>query len=237
MTDIDHRAATDAEGAQNMMDAAGKYMERYTNQADHFGLPDAAAKLLMGARQNVNGAFHEIVDGRDKADRIMADDTIYPDGRERIAGEAAQQARTSSTDQLDNADSLLDAAEKVLIHESAPKVARPDALIARDDARMILGAIDNPEDVGIKAMELARRQDDIGGLLASDWGHNYLSSRGVSDVDSVHDAVKRSAVEAAVSQSTDTARQRAAKNVSSLANLRKAITSARHAQGMAFNRW
>lgn len=139
---------------------------------------------------------------------LRADDTIYPDGKNRLIRETIANAQATVAEKLSHLDQITTIMRGVLTSAALPRVSPGAELVARADAQMML---DGAQDKGVTLARLAARQDDIGALAASNWGHDYLTARGSDPVLAAaeHAAAVGSAIDAAVS-STDPARAAAA---------------------------
>jgi hypothetical protein len=141
---------------------------------------------LAKARQQVNSA-------RSTVEKLRADYMIPEAGRSRKIRETIEEARKTVGDEVARADRAVAVMRAVLNAEALPKLVPGNELIARADAQMILDRADDPQTA---MAALARRSDDVGALVASPWGRDYLAARGFDDP-AFHQQVVLTSVDAA----------------------------------------
>lgn len=223
---------TTADAAESLVSTYGKYMtEAWEYTAGGSGAAPEADELLREVDLLANGSVAKARTARQKAEATRRDDTLYPDGRERIARETIAGADENTRGRLDTAEILLAAAHQGYYREATPKVGKDEALTARADAQMMLSSA---KDLGAVLARLASRQDSVGGLVNSPWLDDYLATRGMDDktIEAYKVGIRQAALKAAASQQADIKRQRAAKRAIVTApggQVAKALTTARHA--------
>ncbi|HEY1243305.1 MAG TPA: hypothetical protein VGF29_00605 [Hyphomicrobiaceae bacterium] len=174
---------------------------------------NAITRALANTRAEVNGTVHAV-------GQLRANDMIPKDARDRLIAERFEQAERVVDEQIRNAD----AATTILDAQLSMAALAPvgDAFLARADAQMIL---DNtpPARLDEVMARLARRQDDVGALVASPWARDYLAARGVEPdlVDAIHTGVVESHVDAQTG-SSDSGRAAAARHRQGIVHLRQA---------------
>lgn len=161
----------------------------------------------------------------------LTDVNVYPEGRTLRAAERIEQAEAKLGEALAKADNAITVARAMLTVEARPKMTPRQEMVARADAQMLMDASDNP---GNTLITLAARQDDVGALVNSGWGRDFLTAR-TGDPDLVEATVKLAteAMLQAAQQAPDPARRAAALAVERLALLEQSRDVLRSAgQGM-----
>lgn len=160
--------ATDAMLA--MMNEAGAVQMQFTEGATG-SLPADANRGLhafdaarAAAQAAVNGAASRVA-------QLRADDTVPAASVARQVREHIAAARTVLTEKVSHLDAITTIVRGVLHSAALPKLTPGAELVARADAQMIL---DGARDKGAALARLATRQDDLGALVASGWGRDYL---------------------------------------------------------------
>ena len=144
--------------------------------------------------RKAGGQQHTVA--REAADTIRAlraDDTLYPDGRDRLVREARSKADDQLTALRTQQQSALEFLRTSLTARALPGVSNDREMPARDEARMVL---DGAPDPIVAMMELARRHDEVSALVSSSWGESYLRARGVSQAPDAHENIRTIALDA-----------------------------------------
>ncbi|WP_236238809.1 hypothetical protein [Streptomyces sp. CC228A] len=145
-------------------------------------------------------------------EKLRLNDTLYPEGRKRMMQDLLTDAEQKTADKHRTADNNITVARASFITNAFPTLTRNREMIAREDARMILDGSNDPQSTLI---HLAQRQDDVGALVVTAWGADYLYSRGCDDRDvkNAQKAIIAMAVAGAAEQDTDPHRLAAAQGV------------------------
>lgn len=159
----------------------------------------AAAQALHNAAMHANGAAT-------RAQGIRENLMVPEEGRRQQLDQDAEQRHAQVRDHIRTADNALTVLEATLEAAALGQVSFGAEQTARADAMMILDRADDPSRV---MEQLATRGDDIGALVTSSWGRDYLLARGITDPE-FHRFVRLRGVEAA-EQSTDPVRAGAAR--------------------------
>jgi hypothetical protein len=164
-------------------------------------------------RMEVNGAVHAV-------NQLRANDMIPEEGRRRLIAERMAKAEQAVAEELPKVDAALHVLDAQLANAAMAPVQDPG--LGRMDAAMILDGA-SPDQLDSLMARLAARQDDVGAIVASTWGADYLRSRGIHEdlVTAMHAAVRVAAVDAATT-STDRNRAAAAEHHRGLVHLRQA---------------
>jgi hypothetical protein len=181
-----------------LMEAARQGLANHS--AEYGTKTPASGRDKMAAARRAVESYSAIVSSAYNAlERLHFDDTLFPDGRKRMMQDVLTEAEEKIGKQAQVAEANATVARAAYIAEAMPKLSKGAELIARQDARMILDAAD---DVTGAMAQLARRQDDVGALVASQWGADYLTSRGLDERASREAAgmVQALALEAAASE-------------------------------------
>lgn len=126
--------------------------------------------------------------------RLKADDTIFPQGKQRLVNEAKERANASIASAYKRAQDAAAEIKRHLFDASMPKLNGAREVPTRDEVRMVLDAA--PDPVAVMA-ELAQGDGDSAGLVTSSWGESYLRARGVHDPKAQIRAVRESALRSA----------------------------------------
>lgn len=181
-------------------------------------LPAAAQEPYRVVDGAIQEAKNTITSARATVEKLHGDDLMPAAGRARLIREQLDTARTTLAEQITRADNALMIMRATLINEALPQVGSGRELLARHDAQMLL---DRATDPHVAMVRLAQRGDDVGALVASGWGRDYLTARGIDDsvLPVMHGAVIDSAVQAAAEQTLDPGRQVAARHVAHMSHL------------------
>lgn len=161
-----------------------------------------------------------------KVKQLQADDTIFPEGRDRLVREASEAARAKLTRLAGQQTAILTVMDKELESAATPRMPKDREMAARDEARMVLDAASDP----LQAMtDLAQRGDELAAVVAGSYGESYLRARGqrsMREVKEAHGLVRLQSVIAG-QQSADPQVRKAACAYAALNDLRKAAVITR----------
>lgn len=183
--------------------------------------PGDAAAHVRDAAAAITGVGGRVGDLVAQAARHAANPALPAAGKRDLISAAADGIRANA-DSLVDAEASIRAARAQLTAQALPPVPRDAETTTRADARMILDAASS-RDLPGRLRELAARDDNVGRLIASPWGADYVASRG--EKPGSHDAARDAAIEAA-SRSSDPARAAAADALGRLPHLEGAVLAA-----------
>lgn len=174
------------------------------------GLPAEGRKPLGTAMSAVNTYSTLITSAYEKMEDLRLNDTMFPEGKKRMMQELLTGAEDKADKKHETADANATVARATFIVSAFPKLARNEEMIARQDARMILDASQTPD---AEIARLALRQDAVGALVVTQWGADYLHTRGCDErlVKDVQKSIVGMALEGAAGQDADTERSSAAR--------------------------
>ncbi len=184
-------------------------------------LPDGPRQLVEAARLSLREAQVAISAASGSIPELLADENIYPVGRTKAAKKKIEALAETVDRATTNAQQTLALARQSLLKEALPKLDRRRESAARQDALMALDRAPGDQKTA-KFIELARRGDDVGALVNSSWGADYLRTIDGADdrfVQEIHGAAHTNALQAAAEQTTDAGRQVAAQYTEVLPNL------------------
>jgi hypothetical protein len=161
-----------------------------------------------------------------KVEYLAADDTMFPEGRERLIREAGDVARKEMRRLGGAQDAALAVLEKEMELAAMPRLDSGREMPARDEARMIL---DGHPDPLTMMCELAQSGGELAAVVAGSFGESYLRARGVpaKDVAKQHSVVRLQSLMAARSSSEPKA-AKAARARFAMGDLRSIAGIARH---------
>jgi hypothetical protein len=191
-----------AELLASELDAAATYAPISSNSA----LPRKARDVLDDAARTVAEHGRTVRAAVRRAAEVAGDVRIYPEGRAQAITTTAGELAATVNGLAGRLDVQAAIARGHLTRAASRKVGDP--MLARADATMIL---DKASDKTSALVALARRDDDIGALVASNWGRDYLLADGMDEREAatLHESAQREAALAAA-DSTDPARRAAA---------------------------
>lgn len=229
-------SADRAEAAQSVSDAASRYLGEFASaSASGYQLDPVDRKIVDDMANTVSRAMSLASQAVREASAIMADDTLYPEGRNRLAREAKESASRKAAEAFEDFDTSYLVAEASLYETARPKVHRTEAASARMDAQMLLdGALSSDGATLSQVLQrLASRQDAVGALVSSEWLTDYAMARGVSPdvLESARVLLRHAALEGAAN-SGDPERAAAARTALALRSLRQAQSAARSFVGL-----
>ena len=143
---------------------------------------------------------------RSTVERLRKDDTLYPEGRDRLIREALEKGRSERETYLRQMAVNLEVTQAAIAVAATPKVDPNREALARQEAAMVL---DNSPDSASAMMHIALRGGEAATVVAGSWGRSYLLSHGTDKVDEVHADVQRVARAAAVDSADPQLRQAA----------------------------
>ncbi|MEU9740925.1 hypothetical protein AB0E12_17265 [Micromonospora chersina] len=195
-----------------------------TDFGDATQTANEVSAALAALRHAIDGATAE-------ARATIENDELWPDGRWRKLNEKLSATDARVKQLVDQAETAAIVAEATATLAALPPVERGEALIARNDAAMLLGGVKNDAQLAQAVQRLAQRDDSIGRLVTNGaWLADYLASRGL---DQTHiealTAQARAAGLQAATRSLDTRRAQAARAVAQTNTARKAAASMRAA--------
>lgn len=170
-------------------------------------MPPAAHQAFTAASTAIRNAAMVANGARTRVEEIRGNDLVPKEARARQAAEDLEQRRTAVRDHIRAADNATTILQATLEEAALPKVRPGNESLARQDAAMLLDRSNDPAQV---MAQLATRGDDIGALVTSSWGRDYLVSRGLDDP-VFHLGVRLAGIEAAAAQTVDPARAGAAR--------------------------
>ncbi|WP_411150213.1 hypothetical protein [Streptomyces sp. A30] len=207
-----------------------------THAANFSSSADLSANLPADVREIVSKASSAITstlatarNARVKADSFRNDATLYPEGRELLAGEAVKAAVGQVTESFEQADTQIQIASALTYEAARPTISADAAMPARADLQMMTARHKNdPGGLVDTLKRLAQRSDGVGALVA-DQGYlrDFLDARGVEPDtrDAILTTVGAQMVQAAA-VSGDPKRAAAARTNLALTELRKARIAA-----------
>lgn len=153
---------------------------------------DAVDKLTQEIRRDALGA-------RLTAERYAGDDTMYPQGRQRLLAESNAKAQDTYRKQQAALGVALAALEQTVRVALTPQVAKDREALARDELRMVL---DGAPDPVLAMAEIAKNGGELAAVAVSSYGESYLRAKGTTNAPHaaslVRDVAFQSAAEAAV---------------------------------------
>ncbi|MCT2592231.1 hypothetical protein LHJ74_20385 [Streptomyces sp. N2-109] len=200
------------EEVETMLDAYAQAATKHSSEHPTGSLPMPGRKSVSAALNTASSIATVVRSAHRELDRLRMDDTIFPDGRRRMMTELLADAEDKTKEKADQAASQAQVARALFVVDAFPQLTRTRELVARQDARMILDA--SPDPVTALA-RLALRQDDIGALVVTAWGADYLTSRGCDErqIREAQRAVIGMALNGARDQGADEERSAAARGV------------------------
>ncbi|MFE2733781.1 hypothetical protein [Streptomyces sp. NPDC059349] len=235
LTDDNARAIA-ANPAQSVADTASRFLREFSAASRGYQLDDDNRQLVDDMSSAVSTAMSLASQASRKSAAILADETLYPEGRNRLASEATEEARRKVAEAFDVFDTNYTIAEATLYETARPKVDRHSQAAARQDAMMLLDGMLNGEGASTSRVlqRLAGRQDAVGALVASEWLQDYGMARGMSQgvLEASQTLIRQAALEGAA-DSGDPERVAAARTALALPSLRQAQVSARTFVGLA----
>ncbi|MBO3674865.1 hypothetical protein [Streptomyces sp. NEAU-YJ-81] len=231
MSETNTFRAIDAGAAQSVADTASRFLSEFSAAAPRgYEMGADIRGLVNNLTNTVSGTISLAAQAGRESAAILADDTLYPEGRSRLAREAKESARAKVAEADAAFDVKYTVAEAALYQAARPVVPKAETASARMDAQMLLDGALNRKDVSISRVlqRLAGRQDAVGALVSSDWLEDYAVARGI-DTEILEPAkvlIQHSALEGAA-KSGDPERSAAARAALALRSLRQAQTSAR----------
>lgn len=173
-------------------------------------VPAEARKAFNDARQIVTDFHNTAAIAGSRVAQLRADDTLFPEGRERMARETIAEARERAATLALLADAAIPDARERLIEAALPRLDIRRAHLARQDALMILDGV-AAEKRSEVMNALAGRDDEVTALVASRWGRDYLEYRTpvASKAPALHEQLRTRAA-AAATESGDGERRAAA---------------------------
>ncbi|MFE0175182.1 hypothetical protein ACFWZ2_22960 [Streptomyces sp. NPDC059002] len=225
MTTIDTRG----DAVAQLHTAADNYLTTW--RADIDGpLPEASRSSIGTATAAIGRTTAIAREAIRQAQRTDEDDTLFPEGRDRLVRETLDAARAAVADDIATADAATTVAGAELYEAAKVPLDRRDATTARQDALMMLG---NAQSTG-KEFEVLRRlavrQDAIGALVSTGWLRDYLTAQGREEdtIAAAEVLVRDGVLRAATAQTADPQRRAAAQTALALPNLIKARITAQH---------
>ncbi|MDX3868015.1 hypothetical protein [Streptomyces europaeiscabiei] len=202
MQKVKEEIDTIMEGVRKAIDAHGR---EYGT-----GLPSEGREQLRTAMSAVNTYSTLVTSAYTKLEDLRLNDTMFPEGRKRMMRELLADADDKAERKHETAEANATVARATCIVSAFPKLSRSEETTARQDARMILDASKEPDTT---IAQLAFRQDAVGALVVTQWGADYLHTRGYDerDVKNIQAGIIGMALDGAHKQSRDSDRSRAAK--------------------------
>ncbi|MET7745218.1 hypothetical protein [Streptomyces sp. NPDC005385] len=223
---------TTAQAIDRVADAAKKLVDTFHSAADLSKLPTDISGVLLSACNEISGTPGTAYLAKVTAEAHLANDVMYPAGRERLAKQEIGDAMAQITESLDSAEAKIDVADALLYQAARPAMPSGADVAAREDCRMVLDRIETAGEIGQVAKQLAARSDAVGALVTdSAWLRLYLDSRKVDS--KTADAIQvlvRGAMLPAAAESGDPQRVAAGRTALALVHLRKAVIAARSYQ-------
>ncbi|MEU5607973.1 hypothetical protein AB0H03_04315 [Streptomyces sparsogenes] len=193
-----------------MLAALKKATDQHTAEYPTGQLPPPGRTYVNNALNAAATIPTLITSAYDRLETLRANDTLHPDGRKRMMDELLSDAEQKADEKVSQIEGNATVARATFITGAFPKMTKGQEMTAREDARMILDRDDNP--IGTIS-RLALRQDDVGALVVTQWGQDYLRSRGCDDRDikTAQAAIVGQALNGAAGQVADNDRAEAAR--------------------------
>ncbi|MDH2391257.1 hypothetical protein QCN29_21220 [Streptomyces sp. HNM0663] len=193
-----------------VMDGVRKAILAHEENHRTSGLPPKGRAPLGTAMSAVRSYSTLVTSAYEKLEKLRLDDTMFPEGKKRMMQELLTDAEQKTEDKQRSADNNAVVARASFITAAFPALSKNREAIAREDARMILDASKDPD---VRLGQLALRQDDVGALVVTQWGRDYLESRGLGEheIRATQELVIGHALNGAADQSGDRERSAAAR--------------------------
>ncbi|KUO21468.1 hypothetical protein [Streptomyces dysideae] len=211
---------------------AGVIKEVARHNEEHPGreLPAEGRAKLADAMKIVNSYMPLAKSAHGALEKLRLDDTMALEGKKRMMQELLTDAEQKIVDKQRTADNQATVARASFVVSAFRKLPKGQEAIARQDARMILEASPHP---AVRLAQLALRQDDVGALVVTQWGHDYLEARGVEEheIKATQELVIHHALVGAAEQAEDQERSAAARGAlaaNSVIGLNDGAASAAH---------
>lgn len=195
----------------------------HTEYAKHANVSSATAQTYREFRETGNRMRSIAREAAAKLEGLRNDDTIFPEGRDRLIRETLDATRSQYKKLADKQRGYIELLGKQLELAAAPRVAKDREMAAREEVRMIL---DGSKDKLQAMMELASGNDDRAGVVVGSYGESYLRAQGQPKPLEDHGLVRLKAV-AAARESSDATARGAANAYFELDTLRKAAVLTR----------
>ncbi|MDO0913013.1 hypothetical protein QQM39_26180 [Streptomyces sp. DT2A-34] len=192
-------------------------------------LPADLRDIVRDASMAITGTLNTAMEAQRKAHSFRNDLTLYPQGREMLAGEAIKTAADKVTQSFEQADTQIEVATALSYEAARPRIAPDDAMPARADLVMLTQRNANDTGALVNTMKrLAQRNDGVGALVA-DQGFlaDFIDAHGIDPQmrAAILTMVSAEVVQAAA-KSGDPRRSAAARTNLALIELRKARIAA-----------
>jgi hypothetical protein len=221
-----------AAAVASLADVARHHEAAFRSSADlSANLPADVRKMVSDASSAITSTVATAQNARTKAETFRADISLYPAGREALAGEAISAARDKIGESFAHADALVQVAEAELFLAARPKLAQADAMTARADLDMITRRAISTNSPGVLAdtlRGLASGGDSLAALVADEtYMRRFLAANGIDSelAQAIVTGVRHAVVKGAA-ESGDAKRAAAGKTSLALTELRKARAAA-----------
>lgn len=154
-----------------------------------------AARLFAQLEDDLNHAKQVARGAAHKAEGYLQDDTLYPEGRARLAREATQEGQERAKDYLRRAQGCVSVIAAETQHALVPPLDPAREMPARDELRMLVEMSPDP----VAAMqEATARSRELASVACSSYGESLLRAKGVHDAPEHHSAVRMQAAASAM---------------------------------------
>ncbi|MFE5752892.1 hypothetical protein ACFQ7I_04065 [Streptomyces massasporeus] len=209
---------------------ARAHVAAFSSKADlSNSLPADVRTMVNDAGSAITSVLTTASSARVKADSFLRDITLYPQGREMLAGEAIRAAADKVAELLAQAETQIDVAAAMTYEAARPRISADEAMPARADLQMMTQrSIGNPGELIATVRRLSQRGDAVGALVADQrFLGDFLDAQGIEpDMRVTIMTVIGSEVVQAAAKSGDPKRSAAARTSLALTELRKARVAA-----------
>ncbi|SEO42641.1 hypothetical protein [Actinacidiphila rubida] len=209
-----------------------QYEAAFRSGADlSVNLPADVRQMVSQAASAITGTVGKAQDARKRADSFLNDQTMWPDGRRMMAGDAIKAAQDSISESFSEADAKMAIADALLYETSRPRLAQADAMTARADLDMITRSAISANSPGalVNSLKTLASGDDALAALVADETYltRFLAANGIAqDVAQAIVTNVKAAVVASAAASGDPKRAAAGRTSQALGELRKARAAA-----------
>ncbi|GAA4851539.1 hypothetical protein GCM10023201_50410 [Actinomycetospora corticicola] len=187
-----------------------------------------AGKVLVAARDAYVAGQNGAAVAASSVKRTLDDQLANPAGKVAVAEELIESGRRELGKASADAMALADTAIALLTEDALPKVPAGQEMVAREDAKMLLGAAHSAVSAQAAAVRYVEQHDDSVAAMLADrhWLKMYVTGRGWSgtDVDRLYDAISSAAVRKAAT-SSDSRRKASALAIGHAQGIRRAAGS------------
>ncbi|TVL91937.1 hypothetical protein CD790_14760 [Streptomyces sp. SAJ15] len=167
-----------SEEIEIILNGVDQAMTRHNEEHPTGQLPADGRSQISTALTAIRAVRTILNSAHDELEKLRLNDTLYPEGRKRMMTELLDDAEEKINQKVSTADANATIARASFVVGAMPQMSKGRDLIAREDARLILDASKDPISM---ITHLAQRQDDVGALVVTQWGADYLRARGHDD--------------------------------------------------------